>query len=133
MAFINLMEVLYPVGAIYLSTSSTSPATLIGGTWTQVKGATLAATGANGFSSTKSYGGSLSISQAQLPEHTHLFSSLSRYVSTSSAYAAIGYDSSYAEDYGDKYHHGQYRTSYVGDGVNFLPYHFGLYVWYRAA
>lgn len=133
MAFVNLMDVVYPVGAVYLSTSSTSPLTLIGGTWTQVKGATLAATGANGFSSTKSYGGSLAISQSQLPEHTHRFSALSRYVATSSAYAAVGYDNSLAENYGNKYHHGMYSTSAIGNGVNFLPYHFGLYVWYRTA
>ena len=33
----NLLGKTYPVGAIYISTSSTSPASLFGGTWTQLK------------------------------------------------------------------------------------------------
>ena len=33
----NLLNNVYPVGAIYISTSSTSPASLFGGTWTQLK------------------------------------------------------------------------------------------------
>lgn len=35
--FINLLEVVYPVGTIYQSWSSTSPATIFGGTWTQIE------------------------------------------------------------------------------------------------
>lgn len=31
--FVNLMDVIYPVGSIYLSTVATSPAASIGGTW----------------------------------------------------------------------------------------------------
>lgn len=33
----NLWKTIYPVGSIYMSTVSTSPATLFGGTWTQLK------------------------------------------------------------------------------------------------
>jgi trimeric autotransporter adhesin len=36
--FVNLMDLVYPVGAIYQSTSSTSPAEMFGGTWVQVTG-----------------------------------------------------------------------------------------------
>ena len=35
---VELWKVLYPVGAVYLSFSSTSPASLFGGTWTQITG-----------------------------------------------------------------------------------------------
>ena len=38
MAFVNILGVVYPVGAIYLSTTSTSPASIIGGTWQRVSG-----------------------------------------------------------------------------------------------
>lgn len=71
MAFINLLQAVYPVGAVYISTVDTSPSSLIGGTWTQVKGATLAATGDNSFASGASYGGNLKISVNQMPPHTH--------------------------------------------------------------
>lgn len=67
MAFTNLLGVVYPVGAVYFSTTSTSPAGVIGGTWTQIKGAVLAATGANGFADAASYG----MTTDQMPVHSH--------------------------------------------------------------
>ena len=71
MAFVNLLAAIFPVGSIYLSTTATSPSSTIGGTWVQVKGATLAATGANSFAGGASYGGSLKISVNQIPPHNH--------------------------------------------------------------
>ena len=38
MAFTNLLDVIYPVGSVYFSSMTTSPAETIGGTWTQVSG-----------------------------------------------------------------------------------------------
>lgn len=35
-SFVNLLDVVYPIGSIYCSMESTTPATLFGGTWTQV-------------------------------------------------------------------------------------------------
>ena len=31
--FVNLMDVIYPVGSIYITTNAISPADSIGGTW----------------------------------------------------------------------------------------------------
>lgn len=36
MAFVNLGQVVYPVGAIYMSSSTISPADMFGGTWEQL-------------------------------------------------------------------------------------------------
>lgn len=41
---------MYPVGSIYISVNSTSPATLFGGTWEQIKGRFLVGAGDNGES-----------------------------------------------------------------------------------
>ena len=70
----RLVDVIYPVGAIYISVNSTSPATLFGGTWEQIKDKFLLSTGnsyANG-----STGGSAThtITSANLPAHTHTYS-----------------------------------------------------------
>lgn len=35
--FVNLLDIVYPVGSIYQSMSKISPADIIGGTWTQIK------------------------------------------------------------------------------------------------
>lgn len=71
MAFINLLTAMFPVGSVYLSTTSTSPSSTVGGTWVQVKGATLAATGDNSFADGANFGGSLKISINQMPPHNH--------------------------------------------------------------
>lgn len=68
MAYINLMDVMYPVGSIYTSVNSTSPATIIGGTWTELnEGAGLTQNADAG-----SYVGSKTISVDQMPSHTHI-------------------------------------------------------------
>lgn len=41
----TILDVFYPVGALYISTKSTSPATLLGGTWTQITDRFLVAQG----------------------------------------------------------------------------------------
>ncbi len=33
----NLADILYPVGSIYMSVNNVNPASLIGGTWKQIK------------------------------------------------------------------------------------------------
>ena len=70
----RLADVIYPVGAIYISVNSTSPATLFGGTWEQIKDKFLLSTGnsyANG-----STGGSAThtIAVENLPAHNHTYS-----------------------------------------------------------
>ena len=68
--WVNLLDIIYPAGSLYFSRSSTSPASIVGGSWTQIKGAVIAATGANSFT-TNNYGGSLKISVNQMPSHNH--------------------------------------------------------------
>lgn len=115
---------MYPVGSVYLSTTTISPSSTIGGTWTQVEGATLAATGANSFAGATSYGGSLKISIDQMPPHNHNLTWIkgigdSGYIPLGSGSGnTIVARSGIAEE---------------GGGQNYLPYHWSCYVWYRTA
>lgn len=34
--FVNLLDIIYPIGSVYITFSSVSPATSIGGTWSQI-------------------------------------------------------------------------------------------------
>lgn len=55
-SFVNLLDVVYPVGSVYFSTDTTSPASTIGGTWTQVAADTFVCSGtplSTGGSNTK--------------------------------------------------------------------------------
>lgn len=74
MAFVNLGQVVYPIGSIYMSTNSTSPANLFGGSWTRIADAYLRAIGDTGVAIGE-YGGyaEYKLSVNQLPSHSHGF------------------------------------------------------------
>lgn len=129
MAFINMLEIVYPVGSVYISTVSTSPASFIGGTWEQIKGATLAATGDNSFASAASYGGNLAITEAQMPSHRHRTNDEKVLINVNPDGDADRL--SYALGGLAVVKQGVLYTTYVGGGQNYLPYHWGCYVWYR--
>lgn len=65
------IDLIYPVGSIYLSTVSTSPQTLFGGSWTQIKGYYLYAgtTGNSSYTGTGTQSHTLTVDQ--MPSHTH--------------------------------------------------------------
>lgn len=68
MAYVNLGQVMYPVGAIYQSWSSTSPASLFGGSWSQITEKFLYcanSAGGTGGAST------VTLDINQIPKHTH--------------------------------------------------------------
>ena len=77
----HVAEVIYPVGSIYMSTNSTSPATLFGfGTWTRIEGkfllgATDNATGSGASYTAGATGGAASVTltaaQSGVPAHSH--------------------------------------------------------------
>ena len=68
MAFVNLLQAIYPVGTIYCSTVATSPSSTIGGTWVQIKNAAL-----RGTADSTGYVGSDTHVQtvSEMPPHDH--------------------------------------------------------------
>ena len=64
----SLIDVIYPVGSIYTSMNSTDPSEIFGGTWEQITNRFLYCA-----DSSKETGGSSTITEANLPEHTHIF------------------------------------------------------------
>lgn len=85
----DIVNIVYPVGSIYMSVSSTSPSTLFGGTWEALEGRFLIGAnntytaGATGGAASVSYtpagsntGGSVSshtLTSDQIPSHNHTF------------------------------------------------------------
>ena len=67
MAFVNLLEVIYPIGSVYISTVNTSPSSLIGGTWTQITNAALRASTSVGYTGSDSH----TLSVNEIPRHNH--------------------------------------------------------------
>lgn len=67
----GIVDIIYPVGSIYMSRNSTSPASLFGGTWTAIEDKFLMTKG----STYTQAGGSASVTlqEANLPAHSHGF------------------------------------------------------------
>lgn len=80
--WVNIMDIIYPVGSVYLNKSSISPASTIGGTWSQVKGGCLAATGYTGYADAGEFGGYFNIAVSNLPAHNHTPANSGEYFST---------------------------------------------------
>lgn len=70
-AWVSLLNLVWPVGSIYISTSSSSPANLLGGTWSKLENRFLL-----GSSSSYALGGTggastHTLTVAQIPSHNH--------------------------------------------------------------
>lgn len=125
--FVNLLDIIYPVHSMYITTSSTSPASSIGGTWTQITGGACIAAD-NG---TSGYTGSKKISISQMPRHNHpLVNNL-----------GCGWE--YNSTAGDKLYYGRYNSGRIlrefgdsaltGEGKDYIPYSYACKVWVRTA
>ncbi|MGM9647248.1 MAG: phage tail protein [Eubacteriales bacterium] len=129
----EILNAVYPVGAIYISYASTSPATLFGGTWVQIQGQFLLA--ASSTYSAGSTGGEAThtLTIDELPSHNHttkFFSSNDTWLG--SARAAV------KNDYWTRptsYSTSNVSTESAGGGAahNNMPPYLAVYMWRRTA
>ena len=138
----EIMLELYPVGAVYISANSTSPASLFGGTWEQIRGRFLLASGSPDANTDNLFGNITGGWQASLgstggqdyhtltieemPSHTHE----SQYVKPESGYMAAGMMGSteanwWSVDY--------IRATGGGQKHNNMPPYLAVYMWKRVS
>lgn len=66
--FVNLMDIIYPVGSVFISNTSISPADSIGGTWTKLEDGSFICQGTlTETGGTNSY----TLRKSQMPSHSH--------------------------------------------------------------
>lgn len=67
-----IVDLIYPVGSIYMSVNTTNPATLFGGTWVQIKDRFLLAKG-DSYTSNGATGGEANhtLTTNEIPSHSH--------------------------------------------------------------
>lgn len=127
--FVNLLDIIYPVNSIYITASGVSPATSIGGTWTQIKdGACLAA-----YDDIVGYTGSKTISVKQMPEHKHVINMyLAKNEKTGCGLPEITYfkDRLFVTSVLD---YEKETTNNMGGGQDYYPYSYACKVWIRTA
>ena len=64
----------YPVGSIYISTSSTNPGTFLGGTWTRIQDTFLLAAGSTYSAGATGGEATHTLTEAEMPYHRHSYS-----------------------------------------------------------
>ena len=66
------LDQIYPVGSIYMSVNSTSPATLFGGTWQQISDTFLLAAGSTYTAGSTGGEATHALTEGEIPSHTHV-------------------------------------------------------------
>lgn len=79
------VSVFYPVGSFYFSTKNTSPASTLGGSWTQVSNAAIRGVSSGSFE----YKGAdtFTLTTSHIPSHDHAYVENSRYCTNASGTA----------------------------------------------
>lgn len=127
----SLLDLIYPIGAIYIGMLSYNPGTIFGGTWEAfAKGRTLVGvdTASMEFEEAGGVGGSTTVTLTtdQMPAHTH-------YLSKEGAGSQQTMDPVFASTAGQTY--GSVTTTSTGGGQphNNMPPYITVYMWKRTA
>lgn len=122
----EIMLELYPVGAVYISVNSTSPASLFGGTWEQIEDRFLLAAGSTYAAGSAGGEATHTLTEEEMPSHIHKYDVSYSGVSGSNAYVL------YQNSMGNA---GSLRTNSVGGGAahNNMPPYLAVYVWKRVS
>lgn len=118
----------YPVGSIYLSVNSTSPASLFGGTWTQLQNRFLLGAGSNYANGATGGAATHTLTIDEIPSHDHAYVS-------SAAFGTVPSGSAIAPIWGDQYGGTGIRTGLTGGGAahNNMPPYLAVYMWKRVS
>lgn len=137
----EIMLTLYPVGSIYMSVSATSPASLFGGTWEQLKDRFLV--GAGSTYSAGSTGGEAThtLSINEIPSHAgHLYGNAGQLNGKGDAkgkWLAEVKNNGSSTSYGWNYANNEYYpvNRSLGDGAahNNMPPYLAVYMWRRVS
>lgn len=140
---LDLTDVLnktYPVGAIYISTSQTSPASLLGGSWEQIKDKFLLSSGDSYSAGTTGGEASHTLTIDEMPAHRHSLYSAEGYSSDSVGIGNtngkfIGCTFNGTGQYYDTTKTGETCLSNTGGGQahNNMPPYLVVYMWKRTA
>ena len=130
--WVNLMDILYPVGAFYFSTKNTSPSSLIGGTWAQVNNAVIRGTtsgAADYISSNDRF-----LTAADLPAHLHgMYVGWADTSDSQGVYHDVLPATSWINTWRIQFSAAQSPTGQSEWSFSTIPYSFNCFIWYRTA
>lgn len=148
MAFVSITDIVYPVGSVYLSTTTVSPATLFGGTWAQIQNTLIGASG-DTYGTVGNNGGDAKIRDYNLPEHIHNCVSASNVTNilnnNNTGWAGFWYSNASSGSgwsiatYGtasqspEKWLYASKLTGVIATNKDYIPYHYNCNIWRRTA
>ena len=126
----TLLNYIYPVGSIYMSVNSTSPATLFGGTWERLKDRFLLGSGDTYSNGATGGAATHTLAVSEIPSHNHGYGV---YDASSTNSMAVNHMAAYcgkvaSTGWGS-------NTLYTGGGSahNNMPPYLAVYMWKRTA
>lgn len=129
----RLLLAAHPVGSVYQSTVDTSPESLFGGTWEEIRDVFLLAAGTRGAGST---GGEAehTLSIYEMPNHTHSLAGADATAPNGVLFGAwcAGATRDTGDD-GGRYYPVVTTTSGGGVAHNNMPPYLAIYMWQRTA
>lgn len=133
----QLLNKVYPVGSVYMSVNSTSPATLFGGTWVQIKDTFLLSAGDTYAAGATGGEAEHSLTSAEMPTHDHNFINGGQAVTiynTKDVLFTQGLQGS-STGYWYNANKGVSKIANAGGGTahNNMPPYLAVYMWKRTA
>lgn len=126
----GLLNFVYPVGSIYMSVNSTSPASLFGGTWEQLQNRFLLGAGSSYSGGSTGGEASHTLTVNEIPSHRHEWelwqdTYQSYQINQSNPVSAYTLGTNENKNY----------TTYIGGGAahNNMPPYLAVYMWKRTA
>lgn len=152
----TLVDLLYPIGSLYLSTAETDPGTTLGGTWQRIEDRFLLAAGQTYAAGATGGQAALTLTEQQLPPHIHHVEGFTSVDSTTHDHGVpnVIQGGSGGEAYAESWSGGTGRreltTSAIcinhdhtvdldsqpcggGEAVGILPPYLAVYVWQRVS
>ena len=123
----NMVDLIYPVGSIYMSANDTSPSILFGGEWERIKDRFLLSAGDNYEAGTTGGEKTHTLTVNEMPSHSHNFDSALNWSQEDGGWASFRTGSTTTVGQGDL------RTAPIGGGQahNNMPPYLAVYMWQR--
>jgi len=121
-------DYVYPVGSIYMSVNSTSPASLFGGTWQQLKDRFLLGAGDTYTAGDTGGEATHTLTASEMPQHNHEL--YTRYGVSTGSY---DWSSPWISSGGTETNAAHTKNAGGGDAHNNMPPYLVVYMWVRTA
>lgn len=124
----QLLNLIYPIGSIYMSTTNVSPATFLGGTWMQIEESFLLSASSTYTAGLTGGEAKHTLTVSEMPSHSH-----AQYVTANAGTGSI----TRADFYGDASTYSKYdqgvntHPSGGGQAHNNMPPYLTVYMWER--